>query len=325
MALILEVVQPDGVRARYALNGQTLTLGRALANDVVLDDPYVDASHARVTLDESGVVMVEDLGSVNGMLAGEQRLFGRAVVGPGDALRLGRTTLRIRDPNEAIPPALIDRPAPTSAPSEPRLVRRWLATVPGQLGVAVVALGAFVSSAWLQSSGRSSANFLVDGGLGYAMLLCIWAGLWSLASRIIVHRFCFLGHVAIASGTALGGLFWSHGQDWLHFFFPDVGFVEVPSFIVFAALLTALVAGHLGLTSTIPSRRRWKIALIAAASIMAISLLSALSKDDSFSDVPKYSATLKPIAASWVPTKTVSQFESVTRDLKNDVDGLAKK
>jgi hypothetical protein len=85
------------------------------------------------------------------------------------------------------------------------------------------------------------------------------------------------------------------------------------------------VAGHLGLTSTIPSRRRWKIALIAAASIMAISLLSTLSKDDSFSDVPKYSATLKPIAASWVPTKTVPQFESVTRDLKNEVDGLAKK
>lgn len=325
MALILEVLQPDGVRARYALNGQTLTLGRALANDVVLDDPYVDASHARVTLDESGVVLVEDLGSVNGMMAGEERLFGRAVVRPGDALRLGRTTLRVRDPNEAIPPALIDQPASASAPSQPRLLYRWLATVPGQLGVAVVALGAFVLSAWLQSSGRSSVNLLVDGGLGYALLLCLWAGLWSLASRIIVHRFRFPSHVAVASGIALGGLFWSHGQDWLHFFFPDVGFVEVPSFIVFSALLTALVAGHLGLASTIPRRRRWKIAVIAAASIMAISLLSTFSKDDSFSDVPKYPATLKPIAASWVPTKSIAQFESVTRELRDEVDGLAKK
>jgi hypothetical protein len=50
-----------------------------------------------------------------------------------------------------------------------------------------------------------------------------------------------------------------------------------------------------------------------------------MSKDDSFSDVPKYSASLKPIAANLLPTQSIDQFENASKQLKDEVDQLTKK
>jgi hypothetical protein len=325
MALIIEIWHPDGARSRHALNGNVLTLGRALGNDVVLDDPYVDGSHARLSLDDYGSVLVEDLGSVNGLVSGEERIFGRTIVRPGGMLRVGRTTLRFRDPNESVPPALLDRPAAAIAPAVPSGKTRWFTSTPARIGVAVIALVAFGVSAWLRSSGRSSASSIVSASLGFAALVTIWAGLWSLASRIIVHQFRFLGHLLVASAVALGGLAWGVTDDWLEFFFPDASFIAVFGTLALVALVGVLVAGHLALSSIMPRRRQWKVAGIVAATVIAIGMLSALSKDDSFSDVPKYPASIKPIAAGLVPTQSIDQFENASKQLKDEVDQLAKK
>ena len=52
MAMILEVVHPSGTRTWHRLGDRPVTLGRGLANDLILDDPYVDARHARIAVDE---------------------------------------------------------------------------------------------------------------------------------------------------------------------------------------------------------------------------------------------------------------------------------
>ncbi|HZI41642.1 MAG TPA: FHA domain-containing protein [Gemmatimonadaceae bacterium] len=324
MALILEVLHPDGARTRHVLNGQALTLGRGLANDVVLDDPYVDASHARVILDESGAVVVEDLGSVNGLVSGTDRIFGRAVVRPGATLRVGRTQLRFRDPSESLPPALVDVQVPSlAAPSSSR-VTRLMSSTPANLGVAALALFVYALAAWLTSSGRSSANDVITKSLAFATFAAAWAGLWSIASRIIVHQFRFVRHLAVVSAIVLGGLLYGYLNGLLEFLYPDATFIDVMGIVAMIGCVVLLVAGHLALTSAMPRRRRWKIAGIAAATVMGIAALAALSKDDSFSDVPKYPSTLLPVAAGLVPTKSIDQFESVAGELKKEADQLAR-
>ena len=98
--------------------------------------------------------------------------------------------------------------------------------------------------------------------LGFALAMSLWAGLWSVASRIIVHRWRFVGHLAIASAVALVFTAWSIGADWLHFFFPDAKLVTVFSYPISIALLAALVAGHLSLASTMPRKRQWRVGLL---------------------------------------------------------------
>jgi hypothetical protein len=325
MTMILEVVHPDGTRTRHRIDGAPLTIGRALANDVILDDPYVDPTHARLSLD-GDQLLIEDLGSVNGVVSRDERLFSPVIARPGDSVRLGRTTLRLRDPNESLPPALPDGPARSAAPAPRRTNLVGLATTTGGgLVLAAVTLTALGLNTWFGSSARSSAGDAVGDVLGYAALVAIWAGLWSIASRIILHQFRFFGHVAVVSALVFVALVWSVAESWLSFFFPDARLLTVLAFLFGLALIGALVIGHLGLASTMPRRRRWRAGAIVSGALLAITALVSFTKDDSFSDVPKFAGEVKPVAPAVIPTKSIDQFESMTQGLKTQVDQLAKK
>lgn len=64
---------PDGSIYTLRLDKSTITIGRSLDNDVVLNHPSVSRRHARITLVE-GVPHLEDLGSSNGSFIGSERL-----------------------------------------------------------------------------------------------------------------------------------------------------------------------------------------------------------------------------------------------------------
>jgi len=331
MSVVIEVIQPDGARARHRLNGAALTLGRALANDIIVDDPYVDATHVRLTPDGDGTVIVEDLESVNGIVANDARRESRIVARAGDTLRVGRTTIRFRDPNESVAPALVDQPpvvATEPAPatvSVPRARRRLVTETSLGLVLFLVVMAAYAFNSWLGDSSRSSASEATSVALGVAIALSVWAGLWSIASRVIVHRFHFMGHLAIASAIVLMTLLWSLMETWLQFLMPDSALDGVSSFVVILGLLAVLVAAHLSLASTMSRRRQWRVGAVVAAVVMAVTALAALTKDDSFSDVPKFPAVLKPLPPRFIPAKSISQFENATREMKDEVDQLAKK
>ena len=70
--MILEVVHPGGARTWHRLGDLPLTVGRGLTNDLILEDPYVDPHHARISLDEAGAPA--DRGSRQRQRAGRERL-----------------------------------------------------------------------------------------------------------------------------------------------------------------------------------------------------------------------------------------------------------
>ncbi len=91
--LVTLIVRDErGVEQRLQMAGISLTLGRGLENDVVLDSLSVSREHARLVLD--GGLFVEDLASRNGTFVNGQRVQ-RARVSPGDRIRLGTTEVRI--------------------------------------------------------------------------------------------------------------------------------------------------------------------------------------------------------------------------------------
>lgn len=72
-----------------------LTLGRAPANDVVLDESVVSGAHARI-IPVVGGCDVEDLGSTNGTFVDGERV-SFASLRHGSALRIGDTVFRYRE------------------------------------------------------------------------------------------------------------------------------------------------------------------------------------------------------------------------------------
>jgi DNA-binding NtrC family response regulator len=91
--LRVEVVDgPD--KGKHATSTDTLAVGTAKDNDLVLSDFTVSRFHLEASV--RGGVLVSDLGSTNGTYAGTVRIE-RAVVPPGTLVKLGGTTIRFDD------------------------------------------------------------------------------------------------------------------------------------------------------------------------------------------------------------------------------------
>lgn len=65
-----------------------IRLGKATDNEVVADHPHVSRHHARLTCDQEGRLLLEDLGSTNGTFVNDAQVLRKYVV-PTDRIRLG--------------------------------------------------------------------------------------------------------------------------------------------------------------------------------------------------------------------------------------------
>lgn len=99
-------VEPSGPRLRetsvaawasrvISLQAAKVTIGRALANTVVLSDDPVSAEHCRIERDGSAFRLV-DLDSTNGTWVNGNRV-DNVILRRGDQIRVGRTTFVFED------------------------------------------------------------------------------------------------------------------------------------------------------------------------------------------------------------------------------------
>lgn len=85
--------QPGHVPLRLLLVGPALEVGRD-CRGLVLDDPKISRRHLSLQA-TSGSIRVTDLGSRNGTLVDGRRIVGEHLVGPGEVVQLGASTIVI--------------------------------------------------------------------------------------------------------------------------------------------------------------------------------------------------------------------------------------
>jgi len=110
----------------FALDKDTITLGRALDNDVILDDEQVSRHHANIRRQRDQFVLT-DLASANGTFVNRVRITEPHVLRSGEIIQMGATVLEFRSAAEEAatvirPPSeetVISRP-PAAAPPPPR-------------------------------------------------------------------------------------------------------------------------------------------------------------------------------------------------------------
>lgn len=106
---------PGGQQQEFGLGKPSVTLGRAMTNDIVLPDARVSRGHARLDCGSNGCTLV-DLGSGNGT-----RLNGASVttaaLAPGDIVTLGASQLRYESSAASLEPemTMINTPAELEA------------------------------------------------------------------------------------------------------------------------------------------------------------------------------------------------------------------
>jgi hypothetical protein len=188
MTWFVELLHRDGsVLVRKAVTGNTLTLGRALDNDIVVDDLHCAAHHARLQIDAQGAAVLQDLGTHNGIKATKMPRATSYVVSNDSPYTLGHASVRIRHSTWALPP---EQSLPTRA--------MW----PLALVAVALVLGHIAWNLWRSDVGEKSPPYLY-GLFGTAAGLCVWSGVYALLGRLISGMERFFTHLLIASGGYL--------------------------------------------------------------------------------------------------------------------------
>ncbi len=278
---LIEVYDRDARVARsVGVYEWPLTLGRALDNGVVLDDPHVAAHHAVLQADEQGQVTLAVGDSVNGVTLGQARYAaGARVVVPatGALLQLGGVKLRLRLPGETLAAERL-LPAVAGSALAPALITGGL--------MMLLAL----ATHWVSLDPGADATAWLPVIMGVPLALAAWCGLWALVSKLFQHRFDFLGHLRIVLPWLLaielaGLLLPLLGSAWA---WPWLWRLSAP---LQALLGVLLLRAHL--THLLPAASRSVSAVLAGAAVVgaAISLTVTHRATDRYSR-PAYMSTL---------------------------------
>ncbi len=306
------------VTQRFAVEALPLTVGRAYTNRIILDDPFVSPEHLVIDLAaEAGAQLrASDLESVNGLraLPGGKRVASLALVS-GAMFQIGHTILRYREISEPVAPAALDTGG--RAPRLPPLI----------LGLAslLALLAALLLEYYSASYERFNFARAFSDSLTTVSIVFTWAGLWSLLSRVVLGRFYYAEHFALACGAILLSLFLNLSAEWTEFLFPAVPGLWTASLVGSGALVAALVFGHLGWASSMLRRSRSWVALGISVAVIGAGVIAEYAGRDAFSTEMDYSGVIKPINPRWVPTVSIDQFLGDGAKLKKDLEALAQK
>lgn len=297
---LIEWLERDGhVQRSVDVAAWPLSLGRALDNTVVLDDPHVAAHHARVETDASGRLQLHALPSRNGVKLDGKPVTATALLpAAGALLQLGTTRLRLRlraeIRSEARAADAADAEAAPAVP-EPLAPEKPLPDdtagglrAPLLAGLCVLLLA--LADQWVTLDPGADYTAWLPTLLGVPLALAVWCGFWALLSKLFQHRFDFAGHLRIALPwllvMALVSTLWPQLAAALALprMWQASGLVNT--------LLTALLL-HAHLRQTLPQHRRAVTTVVATVVIAGIGLQSALTwrRHDSLVAMP-YMSTL---------------------------------
>lgn len=97
--MLLRVLNGEMEGYEFEAEGDVVTLGRKAENDVALPlDQRVSRFHAQLQRRRDGTWLLEDLDSTNGTFVGRRRIHAPTPVEDGETFRMGRTWLRVEEP-----------------------------------------------------------------------------------------------------------------------------------------------------------------------------------------------------------------------------------
>lgn len=311
---LIDILDRDGsVRHSQKVAAWPLRVGRALDNDLVLDDPHVAAHHFTVDANDDGVYLaVGD--TVNGVTVGSQRLAAgerwQAAAVPSTIVA-GRVHLRLRLAEHAVAP---ERPLGSS---------RVLAQGLGLLAVLLLLnLAVMAFATWLETDPEPLWRTLASSFKSAVVALLVWCGGWTLLSKLFTRQGHFAWHVRVLLTAVLA---WQGADAVLSLLAFALSWPALSSFTYVVEMFIAAGTLYLHLQAVEPHRPHLTRAFAVGALVVGIGLSAwnNWQRTESLgSDL--YLSTLLPPAARLARPVELDTFVSNLAPLQERLDAKAR-
>lgn len=300
----IEILAPNRlVLARHRCAQETVRVGRAYDNDIVLDDPYVAPHHLLVQRDADGILTAQDLGSVNGVYVDKTRAVRHALTDT-TILRFGQTSIRVCAPNKQV--ALEQK--------LPEIKRAWIKTAL-LYAILLLILNLYF---WGSTSTAYKLSDFIKGNLVLVGGIFAWSGFWAVLSRIFSGTLYFGRHFKLAvwffSGSILAYLFVQTVA--YAFALPFIMRAYEPFSYILFGIFTFYALRLVGST-----RNGWKLGIVATLTALAI-IIPLITKqlEPPITTRYDYVDTLAPPSFRLVPNQSLQQFLLDAEKLQNKLD-----
>nr|WP_225937601.1 FHA domain-containing protein [Myxococcus sp. RHSTA-1-4] len=314
----MEVLEGDIVHARHRLERFPASVGRAYTNDVILDDPKVSAEHLRIERREDGALVLRDVGSHNGTYRVEPWApLAELELAPDTRVAVGDTVLRFRARNHPVEDTVIGQ-APTAPRA--RVFER-----PRTFSLALLALlCASLLEEYLSNYGRTDWGELMVALVAPLGLILLWAGGWSVASRIARRQFHYRAHATIATLVLLCGLVLPVLLTLVGFSLGVGSGLPLLHHAAFLGLMGWGLYWHLRYVTRWDPRRLVRVLTVVTLVFGVLSRADDLLGNESFSEALDFPRTLLPPAFRVAGARPVEDFFEDTSSLQEQVDALAR-
>ncbi len=272
MTWFVEHIHRDGtVLNRVAVQGDAFRIGRALDNDLVLDDAHCAAHHARLRIESEDLAVLEDLGSINGIAPQAGKSMAAIPITTDHPLRIGQSLLRVRSSHWPLMP---------ERPLSARFVWPWA------LVALLAVLGYSGWELWLTDGSEKAPPYLYTLS-GIAAFLGAWCAIYALYGRLISGVGRFFGHLLIASCAFLCATFIDDGLTLLAFSSGWLWPLQIATYVQIV-VLALTVRQHLRLAD--PGHwptTRWGLLLVTTA------------------------ACLVPLGQTWISQQRLSDIQTI--------------
>jgi hypothetical protein len=312
--LILEILDRFGkVRERHRIERFPVRIGRGYDNDIIVDDPYMSASHVELLQDGSGQILITDLKSDNGLFSLHPLQRHELLMAEDNQrIRIGHTDIRLRSNTFPVRETFIDR----VRPSRVHLLYTNLIMLPvfWLLSAAI-----FTGYFYEQSYRDITVNAMLGQILPLFAFIIVWSTVWSIVSKLVTHKFYFSYHailtsVIVASFYVLEPLF-----EYIEFIYPINGLADKLGLVADLVLPMILIYGNLRQSTPLGKRNAGITACLASVVVIGMIHLIAYVNQPEFNGQPQFSQVLMPpmlnphrghsIDHFFADTKALSEFD----------------
>lgn len=278
--VVIEVISEGNIPRFERVSSSVIRIGRALDNDIIIDDLYIDPHHLELNVSESGAWQVVDLDTQNGIQI-DRRTLTQANIASGDEFTIGKSRLRIFDEFHQMPTAL-------SLRNLEHLLLNF-ASKPLLVGlISLVALTPCLTLYFNSIGNEISAERYLMAAFSSVVGIVFVGAFWSFLAKLLKGQFRIIITLIIAMTIISISTFLKPVISTVYYNFPGVSGVNA-----LQTLLSAMLLGlYLYLMMTITTRLKQRIVLgissLVALGMIAIYIVGQYSDRDQFQFYPVY-------------------------------------